>query len=150
MLSLPSLDNNMMRPRVWSKSMVPEMHDSDTTATDDDDNQLSFHPKEFQHPPLTSLEAPISPPPSNRRRLSSDSQKIPTAAKRSPDLAALQAGEVTIQNHLEYLSEHLSRYVRREGRLMEMETWKELYRRNCHAEGRHFVVHQHDHPIAGR
>ncbi|KAJ6044848.1 uncharacterized protein N7446_003042 [Penicillium canescens] len=27
--------------------------------------------------------------------------------------------------------------------------WIDLYRRNEHPEGRHFVIHQHDHPVAG-
>lgn len=32
---------------------------------------------------------------------------------------------------------------------MSIDDFKDLYRRNQHQHGRHFVVHQHDHPVAG-
>lgn len=32
---------------------------------------------------------------------------------------------------------------------MPINEWKDLYSRNEHPHGRHFVIHQHDHPVAG-
>jgi hypothetical protein len=101
--------------------------------------------------PPTSLEAPISPPPSTRslkrRRTQQDDPSSP------PNLAAIEAGQAQIDDHLAVFSEQLSRHIRPcaagQGDLLSIDDFKGLYRRNQHQHGRHFVVHQHDHPVAG-
>jgi len=101
--------------------------------------------------PPASLEAPISPPPSTRsikRR-----KTHPDDPPSSPNLAAIEAGEAHIDDHLTLFSEQLSQHIRPraagQGDLLSIDEFKELYRRNQHQHGRHFVVHQHDHPVAG-
>lgn len=135
-------------------------YDSDTTATDPDSNDLTFVPRSS---PPTSLEAPISPPPLKRRKTALDSTTDLSPSLENDDskslssLAAIEAGEARIEDHLLYFSELLSRYVREprggleceKREVMGFDKWMDLYRRNEHLRGRHFVVHQHDHPVAG-
>ena len=64
------------------------------------------------------------------------------------NVAAIESGEASIQNHLEHFSSHLSRYVR-PSPLLSIADFKNLYRRDQHPQGHRFVVHQHDHPVAG-
>ncbi|KAI4211294.1 MAG: hypothetical protein L6R36_009507, partial [Xanthoria steineri] len=68
-----------------------------------------------------------------------------------PTPASIEAGEIQIQDHLSYFSNHLARAVRPEnpGPRLSTPDFVTLYQRNYHPQGRHFVVHQHDHPIAG-
>ena len=134
------------------------VYDSDTTGTDSESNDVALYPRSS---PPTSLEAPISPPPLKRRKTALESAtKTPPrsetiGSKNLSRPAAIEAGEASIEDHLKYFSEHLSRFVtEREGglevmKVMKVEEWMDLYRRNEHAGGRHFVVHQHDHPVAG-
>ena len=143
------------------RNSSPILYDSDTTATDVD-HPLPIH----NHPdsPPTSLNAPISPPQSKRRKLSQElytqNHVSESDLDNSPNLAAIEAGEASICDHLDYFSKHLSRCIRNSGvagektgsggmKLLAVEKWKDLYRRNEHERGRHFVVHQHDHPVAG-
>ena len=69
-----------------------------------------------------------------------------------PSLAAVEAGETRIRNHLEYFAQHLAEVARpsqlNEPRL-SFRDFKALYQRHQHANGCHFVVHQHDHPVSG-
>lgn len=115
------------------------------------EEETSTHTHSRASPP-TSLEAPISPPPSTRsikrRKTHQDDSSSP------PNLAAIEAGEARIDDHLSVFSERLSQHIRPcavgQGDLLSIDDFKDLYRRNQHQHGRHFVVHQHDHPIAGR
>lgn len=67
-------------------------------------------------------------------------------------LAAIEAGEEKIENHLEVFSTRLHEAIRprmpSETRLAHSD-WIDLYQRNQHPHGRHFVIHQHDHPVSG-
>ncbi|KAK4626903.1 hypothetical protein CLAFUW4_05048 [Fulvia fulva] len=66
------------------------------------------------------------------------------------DLAAIEAGEVEIRDHLEYFFHHLSSASRPAvGPRISFDAWRDLYKRSQHPHGRHFVVHQHDHPVSG-
>lgn len=110
--------------------------------------------------PPTSLEAPISPP---RRRIQvHESLRIPQDKPRqniesdeikplvAPALAAIEAGEIEIRDHLSYFSEHLRQAASTSpAPALSIRGFVSLYRRNQHIHGRHFVVHQHDHPVAG-
>ena len=103
--------------------------------------------------PPTSLRTSISPPPSRARRSKEKSGKDKTHLSQRnedavPELAAIEAGEVRIRNHLEYFSHHLSHYARPTSPL-SIPFFVDLYKRNQHPHGRHWVIHQHDHPVAG-
>ena len=107
--------------------------------------------------PPQSLRASISPPPSRIRKTLSQSTKSPAvrdsgSAKRSenpiPSLAAVEAGEAQIFNHLEHFSSHISSCAQSFAPL-SIRAFEDLYKRNQHTHGRHWVIHQHDHPVAG-
>lgn len=106
--------------------------------------------------PPTSLAAPISPPPldstrSPKRPKRSHHSHKPASAP-SPTLAAIEAGEAEIDNHLAYFTKHLSRVLRPpvpSVPRLPIAEFGALYERNSNAQGHHFVIHQHDHPIAG-
>lgn len=103
--------------------------------------------EERPNTPPTSLQAPISPPKLNRSRPNPHNQDESNA----PTPASIEAGETQIQDHLSYFSNHLARAVRpnNTGPRLSIPDFVNLYQRNCHPHGRHFVVHQHDHPVAG-
>lgn len=104
--------------------------------------------------PPTSLAAPISPPPLDNRPpkrpkrgpLSHNPEATP-----SPALAAIE-GEAQIDDHLAYFTKHLSHVARpciRGLPRLPIADFGKLYERNGNAQGHHFVIHQHDHPVAG-
>jgi len=101
----------------------------------------------WESTPPTSLAAPISPPQLDSTRPAKRPKRAP-----SPTLAAVEAGEAEIDDHLGYFTKHLSRVIRpcaaRVPRLSIAE-FRRLYERNSNAQGHHFVIHQHDHPVAG-
>ncbi|EAW10292.1 uncharacterized protein ACLA_047610 [Aspergillus clavatus NRRL 1] len=112
--------------------------------------------------PLT-LYAPVSPPkamarnkksPNNRTTadLSAKQQISNKNPEPEQDLAAIEAGEIEVTDYLGVFSARLSQCARPlvSGLpRLPIKDWVELYQRNQHPKGRHFVVHQHDHPIAG-
>lgn len=115
-------------------------------------------------PKLSSLDAPVSPP---RKRsttkathLSKTSSKPKTSEQQAKsfndkgrhDLAAIEAGQVEVTDHLSIFSSRLSQAARpavSQSPRLQIPDWVSLYQRNQYPEGRHFVIHQHDHPIAG-
>lgn len=112
-------------------------------------------------PSPVSLKRDISPPPTRRTSTKNtrSGETLPTKALDEsneediqPTLAAIEAGEAQIRDHLAFFSEHLgaaSRHTAPSVPRLGIEDFQALYRRNQHARGRHFVVHQHDHPISG-
>ncbi|KIX00445.1 uncharacterized protein Z518_10584 [Rhinocladiella mackenziei CBS 650.93] len=91
---------------------------------------------------LASLRRSVSPPPTNPHR----------QPPRSISTAAVEAGVLEIQDHVSFFSSKLLSATRPEvaghPRLSHQD-WIDLYQRNLHDRGHHFVVHQHDHPVAG-
>ncbi|CEJ55494.1 hypothetical protein PMG11_01747 [Penicillium brasilianum] len=116
-------------------------------GTDSQEEELDFnaHPARRRTPPLiSSLKTSVSPPP---KRKSVSNQK-------SHELASIEAGEVEVTDHLGIFSTKLSQHTRplnisKVTPRLAMNDYVNLYRRNNHPTGRHFVIHQHDHPIAG-
>jgi hypothetical protein len=110
-------------------------------------------------PPI-SLRASISPPPSRRREVCKSLQSTNGNGGRAQivheqheetttsSLAAIEAGEIRIRDHLEYFSTHLAQYAKPFASL-PIPAFEDLYLRNQHPHGKHFVIHQHDHPVAG-
>ena len=68
-----------------------------------------------------------------------------------PTLAAIEAGEAQVRDHLAYFVKHLAEVSRPSTGppRTSIDGFQNLYRRNQHSHGRHFVIHQHDHPISG-
>lgn len=93
-----------------------------------------------------SLKRSVSPPTSKKRRTSVH------RAQSQPDTATVEAGRVEVENPVEFFSSKLLACTRSDDlswpRLTHHE-WVNLYQRNLHPRGHHFVVHQHDHPVAG-
>lgn len=112
--------------------------------------------------PPSTLGRDISPPPSRRsskaitgsQRGTNSSGHSPTSDKApgDPSLAAVEAGEANVRDHLAYFSHHLqkaSRHTPSPLPRLTIDGFQHLYKRNQHLQGRHFVIHQHDHPVAG-
>lgn len=109
----------------------------------------------------TSLAIPISPPLRPLTKLPRTSlyprgthtPKAGDAAisERVPSLAAIEAGEAKIRDHLKFFSEQFARITRSSapGPRLSNAGFVDLYKRNQHEHGHHFVIHQHDHPVAG-
>ena len=107
--------------------------------------------------PPQSLRASITPPPSRARKFTlqpstSSAEKGSPSDQRSednpPSQAAIEAGEAQIHNHLEYFSSHISSSAKASAPL-SISAFEDLYKRNQHEHGHHWVIHQHDHPMAG-
>lgn len=109
-----------------------------------------------------TLVRDISPPPSRRassatarkqrKETSSEHSSANDARTIGPTLAAVEAGQAQVRDHLAYFSQHLqeaSRQITSFLPRLNMDGFQDLYKRNQHLRGRHFVIHQHDHPIAG-
>lgn len=111
----------------------------------------------------TSLDAPISPPRVKYPKHSSFSARTENHVARyqgvadqderniiAPRLATIEAGKVVIKDHLTTVSEQLKRVKKTlPGTFLSIEGFVDLYKRNLRQQGHHFVIHQHDHPIAG-
>lgn len=115
--------------------------------------------------PPSTLARDISPPPTRkppgtRTSAVENNPTVKRAAREHdqsrtsdrPSLAAVEAGEAQIKDHLAYFSQHF-RLTSRETPTtlprITVDGFQDLYKRNQHPHGRHFVIHQHDHPISG-
>ena len=92
----------------------------------------------------STLSRDISPPPTRKASTQTNHKEL------NPSLAAIEAGQGEITDHLEYFANHLAAAYRPcpDPRL-SIEDFRSLYKRNEHKHGCHFVVHQHDHPVSG-
>ena len=101
--------------------------------------------------PPQSLRVSISPPPSRARESTLQSKNRPSAHRSettAPSSAAVEAGETQIRNHFEYFCSHICSSAKPAAPL-SIRAFEHLYKRNQHKNGRHWVIHQHDHPVAG-
>ncbi|KAF7165495.1 hypothetical protein CNMCM5623_009617 [Aspergillus felis] len=134
-----------------------QLQSSSTSDQVPEDRKLSL---------LSTLDAPVSPPRRRSRvKKASNDQPAPSipSAKQTnvadseipgsePSLAAIEAGKIEVTDHLEIFSSRLARCARPvspQVPRLPIKDWVELYERNLHPNGRHFVIHQHDHPVAG-
>ena len=112
----------------------------------------------------SSLSRTVSPPPAKRSRESTIQKPSESATKESalrlkPKTSAVESGEADVEDHLGFFSAKLTAFTRpsiKDGKTrsspprLTQSDWVNLY--NAHANlstGHHFVVHQHDHPVAG-
>jgi hypothetical protein len=123
--------------------------------------------------PPTSLTAKVSPPRSRRSTKKvanneSSGRDFIEGAASEPGLkaeaaadavggasittAAVEAGHVGLDDPVSFFSSKLLQTTCREvagvPRIPHGD-WLDLYQRNQNPHGRHFVIHQHDHPVAG-
>lgn len=134
------------------------MRTSSSPEPEGSDHQSTLH--EFiagNATPPQSLRTSISPPPSRTRKITiqtrsytaeQDSCSAHRSEDATPSLAAVEAGEAQVRNHLEYFSSHISSFAQASAPL-KIRAFEDLYKRNQHEHGRHWVIHQHDHPVAG-
>ncbi|PPJ54774.1 hypothetical protein CBER1_04044 [Cercospora berteroae] len=100
-----------------------------------------------------TLVRDVSPPPLRKHStaLAGSEQNVrPDHHPIKSEAARIEAHEVAIRDHLTYFVQHLSSALRpSSGPRITIEHFRNLYLRNQHAKGAHFVIHQHDHPISG-
>ena len=126
--------------------------------------------------PPASLRTSISPPPARVRTIGTSPRSTPQRKSADPaaDLpnpAALEAGLTSIlpNQQLQYWSTHLAKHIDPSppSPLLSIPAFQDLFTRNAAPQpglcqrssgrpsnhngggGKHFVIHQHDHPIAG-
>ncbi|KAI1090362.1 DNA polymerase ligase-domain-containing protein [Rostrohypoxylon terebratum] len=78
----------------------------------------------------------------------------PSLAEKDRDASAVEAGKVKINDHLDYFNELLTKATLSpfppDTPRLSIGNYKRLYEENSNSpRGAHFIVHQHDHPIAG-
>ena len=114
--------------------------------------------------PPTTLRSSISPPPSRNRKpqvlpeptnpidhIDTTRHVPPAQPTNSSSSAAIEAGHISLSpsSQLSYWVSHLSQHVRPEA-LLPISRFTGLYKQNeGSGKGAHFVIHQHDHPLAG-
>ncbi|KAI9656173.1 MAG: hypothetical protein M1821_004835 [Bathelium mastoideum] len=106
---------------------------------------------------LASLERPISPPPIQKKRGGGPRKTRMHDSRNgdnehSPAVAEVEAGKAQVSDHLAYFMRYLSKASRSTANLtprLQIGQFADLYRRNLNSNGHHFIVHQHDHPVAG-
>lgn len=99
----------------------------------------------------TSLIRRVSPPPT-RRKPTDQVVSIPKSDHAKVSTAAVEAGEVTVDDHVAFFSSKLlaaQQPIQPGQPRLDHARWLELYDRNLNDHGHHFIVHQHDHPVAG-
>lgn len=107
----------------------------------------------------TTLDRDVSPPPLRKKSVVVNGIKkaavgaeedISRAPHGKSEAAAVEAHEVGIRDHLSFFANHLATVIRpTSGPRLSIGEFQDLYQSNQHSKGAHFVIHQHDHPIAG-
>lgn len=120
-------------------------------------NEIVSQARARTPPKLSSLSASVSPP--RLKKLMPQVDRYPSSTlgndgTNSLSLAAVEAGEVQAEDPVKLFSARLAAVARPlstslEGPRLPVKDWIDLYSKNQHENGCHFVIHQHDHPIAG-
>ena len=91
---------------------------------------------------LHTLERDITPPPRKKLR---NRRSLPTSA-------AVEAGQAHVDDKVGFFANKLLGFTRpivSSTFHIPFDEWMDLYQRNAHSGGKHYVIHQHDHPVAG-
>jgi hypothetical protein len=68
---------------------------------------------------------------------------------RPPTTAEIESGSATVDDHLSHFKSHLSKRII-SPTAVSISRYASLYTANAGSlQGAHFVIHQHDHPVAG-
>ncbi|KAH7001559.1 DNA polymerase ligase-domain-containing protein [Ilyonectria destructans] len=76
----------------------------------------------------------------------------PSHAKSTPSIAAIESGSVQVDDHLSHFTTHLAAHISPSSPSppLSISSYASLYADAAgNSRGAHFVIHQHDHPIAG-
>jgi hypothetical protein len=103
-----------------------------------------------------SLARDISPPRPLKRRRTSGAYSPAVAYSPDPNIeltiVAIEAGKAKIDDHLSHFKNHLANSHRQtpaDVTRLSISDLVTLYHGNEHEHGRHFVIHQHNHPRTG-
>ena len=104
------------------------------------------NPRRNSRDVFARIRAPVSPPPPKSLK-----KRPGVQAHSTTEAAAVEAGAAVIDDHLEYFSQHLKKFDKlpHPQPHLTMSEYRNLFQRNQNQGGRHFVIHQHDHPVAG-
>lgn len=99
----------------------------------------------------STLSKGVSPPPVVRRRADQNGQQRKDRPTPQPTTAQVEAGLEDVVDHVEFFSQKLASCTlpASQSPRLSHTNWLDLYSRNQSSSGHHFVIHQHDHPIAG-
>lgn len=114
-----------------------------------DDKRELFTSTKGQSSTTTNPETAQPPTQSPTRTFLKD---INPKEENRPNLALIESGQQIVTNHLAIFSSRLREYARPpipQFPRLSISSWIDLYKRNERPDGNHFVIHQHDHPIAG-
>jgi hypothetical protein len=122
-----------------------------------DDSSIANHHliTQYQHNNNTMTgKRPPSPgltpnPFIKKRNLGWSLDSISPSKSKSPTTADTESGSAAVDDHLSHFKNHLSKYVISPA-AVSIPEYTSLYTTNAGSpQGAHFVIHQHDHPIAG-
>ncbi|KAI1771767.1 DNA polymerase ligase-domain-containing protein [Hypoxylon cercidicola] len=115
------VDNPFIKKRnlEWSLELSGSIHDSDQSSSSNEPDEQELRPEED-----------------------------------GPHASAVEAGKAKIEDHLDYFAELLTKTALSPFPLgtprLSIEGYRKLYKTNSdNPRGAHFIIHQHDHPIAG-
>ncbi|RGP64083.1 ABC1 containing [Fusarium sporotrichioides] len=84
-----------------------------------------------------------------KRNLGWSLDSISSSKSKSPTTADTESGSAAVDDHLSHFKNHLSKYVISPA-AVSIPEYTSLHTTNAGSpQGAHFVIHQHDHPIAG-
>ncbi|KFA53666.1 hypothetical protein S40293_03865 [Stachybotrys chartarum IBT 40293] len=107
------------------------------------DSSSSSSSSNHHHPHNNQAKSDITP------SASSSARKHSSSGANITTTAAIEAGDAHIPDHLAHFTTHLSSRLRPPASL-PLSSYASLYQSNAgSSSGAHFVIHQHDHPIAG-
>ncbi|KAJ5090651.1 hypothetical protein N7532_009335 [Penicillium argentinense] len=106
----------------------------------------SPHSESNRAPHLSSLQKSVSPPPKRRGANGQDGD--------NPHPSKITPSDPKTSEYLDTWSMKLRKSIlpaSEQGSTphLPIDQWVDLYRRHAHSNGHHFVIHQHDHPVAG-
>lgn len=174
-----SADDDGPERFIIEAALEQEIFEDMNHSSSEDDSEISspknfYKPKPAKRPrpatqptpypdeTLKSLVAPVSPPrrtSRKRRRLDPHGQILrglgdTIECKEGPELANTEAkAQISyVKDQLKTWVERFKRVIEEDGPkrpLLSIDRFADLFRRNQIPHGHHFVIHQHDHPVAG-
>jgi hypothetical protein len=106
----------------------------------------------------SSPDPHISPTASTREETEEHTPEVHPPGSPKPTTAAVESGAASTDDHLSFFASSLRSRIRTRSSpgddlpdpLLSISSYEELYRSQAGSRGgAHFVIHQHDHPVAG-
>ncbi|KAI0391475.1 DNA polymerase ligase-domain-containing protein [Xylariaceae sp. FL0594] len=124
----------------WSLDITGKAHDAVGSSSSSSDEYGREEEEEEEKPTTIST--------------SGDQGVVVGVVNEEPKAAAIEAGEAAVHDHLGHFSNLLAQATLSpfpaDTPHLSVEGYRKLYEANAGTrEGAHFVIHQHDHPIAG-